>query len=197
VLPGRAAADDLAGTEVDDRIRRLAEIVVEGDRAARAGEEHRLAAARGEHLRRGGVEDDPVREAERVAGVREVDPRVIDAVGRHGSGARAAVPDEALGTADGHAKARSDRGHLVAAGVHDRHRHAVGVAQPDTDSRLVRRAVADRGQDLRDERPVDLALDELQVLGDGKGGSGGHQQAKEGDRRENPLQSPSILRRSG
>jgi hypothetical protein len=35
------------------------------------------------------------------------------------------------------------------------------------------------------------------VLGDRKGGSGGHQQAQERDRRENPLQSPPILRCSG
>jgi hypothetical protein len=32
------------------------------------------------------------------------------------------------------------------------------------------------------------------VLGDHEGGSRGHQQAQKGDRRENPLQSPLILR---
>jgi hypothetical protein len=44
-------------------------------------------------------------------------------------------------------------------------------------------------------RPVDGALDELQVLGDREGGSAGQEQAEKDNRRENPLQSAQILRR--
>ena len=47
-----------------------------------------------------------------------------------------------------------------------------------------------------EDRPEERALDQLQVLGDREGGSGGHQQAQKRDRRENPLQSPLILRAS-
>jgi hypothetical protein len=72
------------------------------------------------------------------------------------------------------------------------------VAELDADRGLARVATAtDWREDLeRDLDPGDVALDQLQVLGDRKSGSGGHQQAQEGDRRENPLQSPPILRAS-
>jgi len=70
----------------------------------------------------------------------------------------------------------------------------VGVPQPDLDQRLAVGAPTHRRDHLRDLRPGDRALDQLEVLGDGERGSRGDQQAQKRDRRENPLQSEPILR---
>ena len=61
-----AADDDEAVAEVDERVRVLAEVVLDRDRAAGAGEEDGLEAGRREHLRRLRVDRDLVRELERV-----------------------------------------------------------------------------------------------------------------------------------
>src|SRR3954471_15248728 len=80
VEPGQAAEGDLPVDEVDERMRLLAERVPDRDRAAGPGQEDGLETTRGTHLRRLRVNRDLVRELECAARIREVDPRVEDAV---------------------------------------------------------------------------------------------------------------------
>src|SRR4051812_41822518 len=112
VESGQAAEGDLPVAEVDERMRLLAERVPDRDRAAGPGQEEGLETVRGTHLRRLRVNRDLVRELERVAPIREGDPRVVDAVRHQGAGVGAAVPDEVLlsmGAQEAVAAPRRDR----------------------------------------------------------------------------------------
>jgi hypothetical protein len=121
-----------------------------------------------------------------------MDFRVVDAVTSALTLARLALPHEDVETAPrvyavGHAL------DLVPAGVDDRERERVALAERESDRRGTLVTVADRREHLRDARARDRALRQLQILGDCECASGCDKEAEHERGREKPLQSQRIL----